>query len=120
MAAAVDLGTESSKAVLTEPAFVAIADLDGAGPAIADLIERVANEETRGEPAHVIIAAIAAVALAGRISDLQLGVSAQDFAAISADLTREEREEQSKRWGGSEMRFRTRLGWTRVVVRDSV
>lgn len=91
---------------------------------VARLLELLEAEEdgdpTAKLPHHAIVSAFAAVAQTTGINELQLVVTPRGFELLRADLTLEEREEQSRRWGGAELRFRTRLGWTRVVVRDVV
>lgn len=86
-------------------------------PGVAELMEHAASEESPDEPCHCTVGAIASIAKASGIVDLSLTVGEQDFAALRAELSSEEREEQARRWGGGEMRFRTCLGWTRVVER---
>ncbi len=91
-----------------------IAEMDEGGAVLALL-----GAVRKDDPACVApVAAMAVIAERFGLSSFGLRLNVLDFAALRGLLTADEQEEQARRWGGSELRFLTRCGFTRVTVGD--
>lgn len=70
---------------------------------------------TPGQPTHSMIRHMAMMASHAGINHLVLQVNGECLQRLKSELSHDERELAAHRWGGSELRIQTAIGWVRVV-----
>lgn len=114
---------ERMTAVLGEPAepTPAIHDPTPEPPRLEPLPElSMSYSLTPGQPTHSMIRHMAMMASHAGISELSLTVNGECIRRLRSELGPEGAELAAHRWGGSEVRILTAIGWVRVIDRRNL